>query len=84
MGKDLEAIGRPFGEFISGGNTAEPGQIDKQIGIVKKLIIRGKTVTVPEALKKDLGATDEQPQDDKAKRKAKREARRKTREEAKK
>ena len=80
MKKDLEAIGRPFGEFIPGGNAAQPGQIDKQIGIVKQLIIKGKTVTVPEGLKKSLKSTDEQAPDDKAKRKAKREARRKARE----
>ena len=84
MEKDLKAVGRPFGEFIPGGNAAQPGQIDKQIGIVKQLIIKGKTVTVPKSLKKGLGITDDQPQDDKAKRKAKREARRKTRNEAKK
>ena len=84
MEKDLESVGRPFGEFIPGENAAQPGQIDKQIGIVKQLIIKGKTVTVPKSLKKGLGITDDQPQDDKAKRKAKREARRKTRNEAKK
>ena len=84
MEKDLEAVGRPFGEFIPGGNAAEPGQIDKQIEIVKQLIIKGKNVTVPEGLKKSLKSTDEQAPDDKAKRKAKREARRTAREKAKK
>ena len=83
MQQDLEVIGRPFGEFIPGGNSTEPGQIDKQIEIVKQLEIKGKTVTVPEALKKDLGVTDEPTPDDKAKRKAEREARRKARKEAK-
>ena len=83
MGKDLEAIGRPFGEFIPGGNAAEPGQIDKQIEIVKQLIIKGKTVTVPEDLKKNFGVAEEPNQDDKSKRKKKREARKKTRKEAK-
>lgn len=83
MQQDLEAIGRPFGEFISGGNAAKPGQIDKQIAIVKQLEIKGKKVTVPEALKKDPGVTDESTPDDKAKRKAKREVRKKAREEAK-
>ena len=78
MGKDLEAVGRPFGEFIPGGNAAEPGQIDKQIEIVKQLIIKGKTVTVPEDLKKNIGVSEEPNQDDKAKRKKKREARKKT------
>ena len=83
MQQDLEVIGRPFGEFIPGGNAALPGQIDKQIEIVKQLEIKGKTVTVPEALKKDLGVTDEPTPDDKAKKKAEREARRKARQEAK-
>lgn len=83
MQQDLEVIGRPFGEFIPGGNAAAPGQIDKQIAIVKQLDIRGKTVTVPRALKEELGVTDEPGPDDQARRKAKREARRKAREEAK-
>ena len=83
MEKDLEAVGRPFGEFIPGGNAAEPGQIDKQIEIVKQLIIKGKTVTVPEDLKKNFGVAEEPNQDDKSKRKKKREARKKTRKEAK-
>ncbi len=83
MQHNLEVIGRPFGEFIPGGNATEPGQIDEQIEIVKQLKIKGKTVTVPEALKKDLGVTDEPTSGNKAKRKAKREARKKAREESK-
>jgi len=83
MQQDLEAIGRPFGEFIPGGNAAQPGQIDKQIEIVKQLEIKGKKVTTPQALKKGLGVTDEPAPDDKTKRKAEREARRKARKEAK-
>lgn len=86
MLQDLEAIGRPFGEFIPGGNAAEPGQIDKQIAIVKQLGIQGKKVTVPEGLKKGLGTVaepDEPAPDDKAKKKAAREARKKAREDAK-
>jgi hypothetical protein len=83
MQEDLEVIGRPFGEFIPGGNAAVPGQIDKQIEIVKQLEIKGKTVTVPRALKKELGVTDEPAPDDKAKKKAEREARKKAREDAK-
>ena len=83
MQQDLEAIGRPFGEFIPGGNAALPGQIDKQIAVVKQLEIKGKTVTVPEALKNDLGVTDAPIPDDKAGKKAKREARKKAREKAK-
>ena len=78
MQKDLEAIGRPFGEFIPGGNASAPGQIDRQIDIVKKLKIKGKTVTVPESLKKGLGVSRE-PTLDKLATKEKREARRKAR-----
>ena len=83
MLQDLKVIGRPFGEFIPGGNAAEPGQIDKQIGIVKQLNIKGKTVTVPDALRKDLGVTAEPNSYSKTKRKAKREARQKARKKAK-
>ncbi len=83
MRQDLEVIGRPFGEFIPGGNAALPGQIDKQIEIVKRLEIKGKTVTLPRALKEELGVTDEPTPDDKAKRKAERQTRRKVRKEAK-
>ncbi|MBL6705001.1 MAG: sulfatase-like hydrolase/transferase [Planctomycetaceae bacterium] len=83
MQQDLDVIGRPFGEFIPGGNATEPGQIDKQIGIVKQLEIKGKTVTVPRALKEELGVSDEPTPDDKATKKAEREARRKVRKEAK-
>ena len=83
MQRDIEAIGRPFGEFIPGGNAAEPGQIDKQIAILKQLEIKGKKVTVPEELKKAPGVTEEPTQEDKAKRKAEREARKKAREEVK-
>ena len=84
MQQDLQAIGRPFGEFIPGGNAAKPGQISKQIKIVKQLEIKGKTVTVPEAWKQDIDVTDEPPHVDKAKRRAERETRRNAREEARK
>ena len=83
MQRDLEAIGRPFGEFIPGGNAAEPGQIDKQIEMVKQLDIQGKKVVVPNSLKKNSGAAPDPAPDDKVKKKAEREARRKAREEAK-
>ncbi|MDB4353098.1 sulfatase-like hydrolase/transferase [bacterium] len=82
MRQDLEVIGRPFGEFLPGGNAAEPGQIDKQIAIVKQLDIKGKTVTVPEALTKSLGITDEPALNDKTQKKAERQQRKKAREEA--
>ena len=83
MQQDLEAIGRPYGEFIPGGNAAEPGQINEQIAMVKQIEIKGKKVTVPEGLKKNPGETEEPSPDNKAKKKAKREARKKAREEAK-
>jgi len=79
MQEDLEAIGRPFGEFITGGNATDPGQIDVQIEVVKKLKIKGKTITVPESLKKGMGVFDKPPQD-KLIKKEKREARKKARE----
>ena len=76
MKRDLEAIGRPFGEFIPGGNAEPPGQIDKQIKIVKQLEIKGKKVTVPRSLKKSLG---EPAPNNNMKSKAKREDRKKAR-----
>ena len=80
MQRDLKAIGRPFGEFIPGGNAAETGQIDKQIAIVKKIEIQGKKVAVPEALQRNPGVTRESAQDDdRAKKKAERVARREMR-----
>lgn len=46
----VKAIGRPFGEFLPGGNAAPPGQIDPQIAQVKQLtILRGKEVVDPDA-----------------------------------
>ena len=81
MQQDLEAIGRPFGEFIPGGNAAEPGQIDRQIELVKQLEIKGKKVTVPEALKNGLSDPDAASPDDRAKKKAERETRKKARQE---
>ena len=78
MQKDLESIGRPFGEFIPGGNATAPGQIDRQIDIVKKLKIKGKTVMVPESLKRGLRVSDE-PTLDILTKKEKREARRRAR-----
>jgi hypothetical protein len=44
---ELRGGTRPFGEFVPGGNAAPPGQIDRQIALVKTLTIQGKTVRVP-------------------------------------
>lgn len=63
--------------------TAAPGQIDQQIAMVKQIEIQGKKITVPDRLKKNLGAVAEPAPDDKAKKKVEREARKKAREEAK-
>ncbi|MEC8302106.1 MAG: hypothetical protein VX035_10355, partial [Planctomycetota bacterium] len=60
-----------------------PGQIDKQIELVKKLEIQGKKVTIPETLEGNPGENGESAPDDKTIKKAKREARKKAREEAK-
>lgn len=46
---DLKAGGRPFGEFIPGGNATPGGQIDKQIALVKQLEIQGKRIVVPKS-----------------------------------
>ncbi len=48
--RDLESFDRPFGEFVPGGNASPPGQIDKQVELVKQLKIQGKKVIVPEGL----------------------------------
>ena len=81
--QDLKAIGRPFGEFVPGGNAAKPGQINEQIAMVKQIEIKGKKVIVPEGLKRNPGEAEEPSPDNKVKKKAKREARKKAREEAK-
>ena len=83
MQQDLEAIGRPFGEFIPGGNAADPGQIDQQIKVVKQLEIKGKTVTIPRALRRSLGVPDDTAPENKSSKKAEREARRKARQKTK-
>ena len=44
MQQDLEAIGRPFGEFIPGLNTSPSGQINEQLALVKQIEIKGKNL----------------------------------------
>ena len=83
MQHDLEAIGRPFGEFIPGHNTSPPGQINEQLALVKQIEIQGKKITVPEALKGAAGGTDHSKLDDKINKKAKRGLRKKSRQEGK-
>jgi arylsulfatase A-like enzyme len=77
--QDLESIGRPFGEFIPGGNASEPGRIDKQIKLVKQLTIKGKKVTVPESLQASQVNHGSGTVDGKAKKRAERAERKKAR-----
>ena len=67
---DLEKMGRPFGEFVPGGNARPGGLVDEQIALVKTLKVQGKTVTLPEASKLPQEKTD-----NRASRKAEREQR---------
>ena len=64
-------------------DPATDGQIDKQIEIVKQLDIKGKTVSVPNALRVHPEANAKPDPDGKETKKVKRETRRKAREEAK-
>jgi len=50
LSRDINEMGRPFGEFKHTVNAALNGQIDKEISIVKQIKIQGKEVTVPEHL----------------------------------
>ena len=83
MQHDLEAIGRPFGEFIPGHNTSPPGQINEQLALVKQIEIQGKKITVPEMLRGKTGEINQPAPASKTEKKAKREARKKAREQAK-
>jgi arylsulfatase A-like enzyme len=49
--------GRPFGEFVPGGNAAAARGIQKQIEMVKKLTINNKEVIVPDELKQTTTKT---------------------------
>jgi len=46
--KDLESFGRPFGEFVPGGNAAPPGLIDEQVELIKRIKIEGKKIVLPD------------------------------------
>jgi len=69
--KDLESFGRPFGEFVPGGNAAPAGLIDEQVELVKNMKIVGKKVTLP-----DGGVFDEQSQSGRQRNATERERRR--------
>ena len=80
MQHDLEAIGRPFGEFIPGHNTSPPGQINEQLALIKQIEINGKKITVPEALNGTATDTSRKNLNDKLKKRAERDVRKKARE----
>jgi arylsulfatase A-like enzyme len=67
----LESFGRPFGEFVPGGNAAPPGLIDEQVKLVKRIRIEGKKIVLP-----DGSVTEEQSPTDRGQRAAERENRR--------
>jgi len=46
----LKGSDRPFGEFIPGGNATEPGQVDDQFAVVRKIKTEGKSVILPPEL----------------------------------
>ena len=47
LAQTVQTTGRPYGEFVSGGNATVPGQVEAQQRIVRKMKIRGKKVTLP-------------------------------------
>ena len=48
----IKNIGRPFGEFSYSDNAGLAGQVNDEITIVKQIKLKGKSVIVPEHLKK--------------------------------
>ena len=79
MQQDLEAIGRPFGEFIPGLNTSPSGQINEQLAMVKQIEIKGKKISVPEMLRGKAKENEGPNVNGKEDKKAKRELRKKSR-----
>lgn len=67
----LESFGRPFGEFVPGGNAAPPGLIDEQVKLVKRIRIEGKKIVLP-----DASVTEQQSPTDRGQRAGEREDRR--------
>jgi len=59
---DLNAIGRPYGELVPGGNAVSPGLVEEQLSFVRQCEIKGKDVSLPGT----------PPADDKKQRKKKR------------
>ncbi|MAO82747.1 MAG: hypothetical protein CMH50_02550 [Myxococcales bacterium] len=47
MAQTVQTTGRPYGEFVSGGNATSPGQVEAQQKLVRKMKIQGKKVTLP-------------------------------------
>jgi hypothetical protein len=51
--ENIQAIGRPYGEFLSGPDTIKPGHVSEQFELVRQLKIRGKTVILPDGTEVD-------------------------------
>ena len=79
MKQDLEAIGRPFGEFIPGLNTSPSGQINEQLAMVKQIEIKGKKSLFQRCYEAKPKRMREPNVDGKEDKKAKRELRKKSR-----
>lgn len=47
LAQTVQTTGRPYGEFVSGGNATSPGQVEAQQKLVRKMKIQGKKVTLP-------------------------------------
>ncbi len=47
----IETTGRPYGEFVPGGNALGPGQLTEQQQMARRMKIQGKSVILPDDLK---------------------------------
>jgi arylsulfatase A-like enzyme len=47
---DLVSMGRPYGEFVPGGDAMAPGQVEEQAALVRRIEVTGKRVTLPDAV----------------------------------
>ncbi len=47
----IETTGRPYGEFVPGGNALSPGQVTEQQELARRMKIQGKTVILPDDMK---------------------------------
>lgn len=47
----IQTTGRPYGEFVPGGNATSPGQVEEQQKLARKMKVKGKTVIHPDGRK---------------------------------